>query len=122
VLPKRLRVSTSSSEALKLLKARTGLTPNIICRLGLILSLEVGISDIQKNVDQSGIEFNATTLFGEHSLLFEALILQKHGYLSPKELIEVIVFHIDSGLALLRKSRNLLDLIEHCGNSVSAAI
>src|ERR1700692_2234962 len=36
----RVRFSTEADNRLKMLKARTGLTPNIICRLGLCLSLD----------------------------------------------------------------------------------
>lgn len=121
MLPKRLRISQLSTDTLKILKARTGLTPNIVCRIGLLLSLEAGAGGGQKTVDQSGSEFNAPTLFGEYGTLFEALILQTHGYLEPKEMIDAIVSHIEDGLAQLRKSKNLLDLIEHCGSTVASS-
>jgi DNA sulfur modification protein DndE len=121
MLPKRIRISQSSFETLKILKARTGLTPNIICRVALLISLEAGAEGGRRSLDQSGSEFNAPTLFGEYGNLFDALILQVHGYLPSKDLIEAIVSHIDDGLAPLKKSKTLLDFIEHCGSGVRVA-
>ena len=115
MLPKRLHISKLSTDTLRVLKLQTGLTPNIVCRMALILSLEAGARGGSNKVDQSGSEFNATTLFGEFGTLFEALIVEVHGVLSPKEMVDIIVSHIEDGLATLRKSTSLLDLVEHCG-------
>ena len=115
MLPKRLRISHAATETAKFLKARTGVTPNVLCRMGLILSLEQGPIGGSKFSDQNGSEFNAVTLFGEFGPLFDALIVRTHGELGAKEKAEVIVSHIDNGLANLRKSKTLLELIEHCG-------
>jgi DNA sulfur modification protein DndE len=121
MLPRRLRISQPATEALKMLKARTGLTPNVVCRAALLLSLESGAAGGKRHPDQSGSEFNAPTLFGEYGNLFEALLLQVHGYLGPKELVDAIVSHIDDGLALLKKSRSLMEFIEHCGSNVHSS-
>lgn len=115
MLPKRLRISHQATEALKLLKTRTGLTPNIVCRVALILSLEDGAAGGRRLTEQIGSEFNSSTLFGELEVLFETLILEVHGYLSQKEKTDVIVSHIDDGLSKLRKSKSLAELIEYCG-------
>jgi DNA sulfur modification protein DndE len=121
MLPKRLRISQPATETLKILKARTGLTPNIVCRVALLISLEAGAKGGKRRPDQGGSEFNAPTLFGEHGNVFDALILQVHGYLNQKDLVDTIVSHIDDGLALLKKSKNLLEFIEHCGSGVRPA-
>jgi DNA sulfur modification protein DndE len=112
MLPKRLRISKMSTDTLK---NRTGLTPNIVCRIALILSLEEGATRGRKKVDQSGSEFNAPTLFGEFGTLFESLLVQAHGSLNAKQMNDVIASHIEDGLSQLRKSKNLLDLVEHSG-------
>jgi DNA sulfur modification protein DndE len=113
MLPKRMRISKSATDTLKLLKARTGLTPNIVCRMALILSLEQGKRGGESHPEQDGSEFNATTLFGEFAVAFEALLTQVHGKLDAKTSSVVIASHVDSGLEVLRKSRTLLELIEH---------
>lgn len=117
MLPRRLRISQFSTDTLKLIKHHTGLTPNIVCRIALILSLEAGAAGGSKEVDQSGSEFNSQTLFGDYGTLFEALIIRVHGQLGPKEIVGVIVSHIEDGLADLRKSKNILELVEYCGLS-----
>lgn len=113
MLPKRLRISKSATDTLKLLKARTGLTPNIVCRMALIMSLERGKQGGESYPEQVGSEFNATTFFGEFALAFEALLTQVHGKLDAKTCATVIASHVDNGLEILRKSRSLLELIEH---------
>lgn len=113
MLPKRLRISKSATDTLKLLKARTGLTPNIVCRMALMLSLEHGKRGGESHPEQIGSEFNAPTFFGEFALAFEALLTQVHGKLDPKACATVIASHVDSGLEILRKSRTLLELVEH---------
>lgn len=115
MLPKRMRISKASSDTLKLLKGRTGVTPNLVCRMALVLSLEDGARGGQKECDQDGNEFNAPTLFGEHGLLIECLIREIHGNLDGKQCAQAIASHIEVGLDRLRKSKSLLELIEHSG-------
>jgi DNA sulfur modification protein DndE len=115
VLPKRIRISKSAADTLKLLKARTGVTPNIVCRMALLISLEAGQQGGLKVTDAAGSEFNAPTLFGEFGLLIECLIRQVHGQLDSKTAAAVIASHIDDGLEVLRKSRSLVDLVRHSG-------
>lgn len=115
MLPNRLRISKSATDNLKMLKGRTGLTPNLICRMALLLSLEDGPKGGLRSVEDFGSEFNAPTLFGEFAFLFEAFIRQVHGQLDTKQCAAVIIGHIDDGLERLRKSRSLADLIQHSG-------
>lgn len=113
MLPKRLRISKAATDTLKLLKARTGLTPNIVCRIALIVSLERGERGGELHPELIGSEFNAITFFGEFALAFEALLTQVHGKLDAKTCATVIASHVDNGLDVLRKSKTLLELIEH---------
>lgn len=115
MLPKRLRISKGATDNLKMLKGRTGLTPNLICRMALLLSLEDGPKGGLRNVEDLGSEFNSPTLFGEFAFLFESLIRQVHGELDTRQCAAVIVSHIDDGLERLRKSRSLSDLVQHSG-------
>jgi DNA sulfur modification protein DndE len=115
MLPKRLRISKGATEALKMLKGRTGLTPNIVCRIALILSLEDGSRGGQRDADQTGSEFNAPTLFGEFGTVFDCMIREVHGVLDTKTVAAVIASHIDDGIDRLRKSKNILELVEYSG-------
>ena len=122
MLPKRLRISKSATDTLKMLKSRTGLTPNVVCRVALVMSLERGKRGGESHPDQIGSEFNATTFFGEFALAFEALLTQVHGKLDAKTSAIVISSHVDSGLEILRKSRTLLELIDHSMPKTSPSV
>jgi DNA sulfur modification protein DndE len=117
MLPNRLRISKQAGEALKLLKSRTKVTPNLLCRIALAVSLEDGADGGQQNTDLDGNEFNLATLFGETAQAYDCLIRQLHGHLEGRALNLVIASHIDSGLERLKKSRSLLDLLRHSGLS-----
>lgn len=115
MLPKRLRISKTATDTLKMLKGRTGLTPNLVCRIALLLSLEDGPRGGLRTIEDFGSELNMPTLFGEFAFLFEALVREVHGKLDAKQCAAVIVSHIDNGLDRLRKSKSILDLAQHSG-------
>lgn len=73
----RLRISDEFTYRLRNLKGRSGLTPNLVCRLGFCLSLaEPRIPD-PAQYDESGQEFNRSTLFGAWDDLYEALLRER---------------------------------------------
>lgn len=76
-LPTRFRISASSSEKLKFLKSKTGLTPNILCRFAISLAMRdsSGIGNAS-TVELNGQDFNGPTLFGEHIDIYDVLIRQ----------------------------------------------
>ena len=74
----RLYVSEDIDNKLRVLKMRTGLTPNLICRMGFCLSLsEPGIPDVQLYSDTQAREFNRYTLTGQYDLFFFALLRER---------------------------------------------
>lgn len=113
MLPKRMHISQTATDKLKTLKGRTSLTPNIVCRIALVRSLREGPRGGKKKVDQNGSEFIGTTLFGEQTNVFEAMLIQVHGTLDPKTLSQVIASHIDDGLTSLMKAKSVAELIEY---------
>jgi DNA sulfur modification protein DndE len=90
VLPNRFRISRRATETLKQIKGRTGLTPNILCRIALVLSLQDGAKGGKTDVDLDGSEFNTPTLFGDYRLVYESVIRQVHGPLKPKDVQRVV--------------------------------
>lgn len=99
----RVRFSTEADNRLRMLKARTGLTPNIICRLGLCLSIE---EPGEPRSDSSGLslrEINRYTLLGEYDQLFVALLNTRHPNLGNdnEELGRLFVEHLHRGITLL---------------------
>src|SRR5262249_1096674 len=100
----RIYLSKEVDQRLRTLKARTGLTPNLICRLGFWLSLaEPGVPDIQLYSDGHGREFNHSTLTGQWDALFFALLrerLARDGLDLEADLEPQFKAHISRGVML----------------------
>jgi len=66
---KRIKLSQESTKKLQQFKSRTGLTPNIACRLVLGISIaENNMPSLELFTEESGQEINRYTLFGEIEL------------------------------------------------------
>ena len=70
----KLRISADATSKLRSLRQRTGLTPNLLCRLAIMISLEEGPLGSTPAPDEEGSEFNAYTLTGEYGALVAALL------------------------------------------------
>lgn len=111
----RIYVNKEVDQALRTLKARTGLTPNLLCRFGFCLSLaEPGIPDPQLYADSQAREFNRYTLTGQWDLFFFALLrerLVQDGLDLEADLEPQFKAHLSRGaLLLVRRLKNLADL------------
>lgn len=114
---KRVKFSKEADSWLRTLKSRTGLTPNLLCRLGFCLSLEeISLPDPTKYPEDSGREINRYTLVGEFDTLYEALLRQRladAGLDSPTSdlLDEQFHAHMNRGVLLLAaRMKTLTDL------------
>jgi len=75
---KRLRFSRDADNWLRVLKSRTGVTPNILCRIGFAISLdEPGVPNPLAYPEDSDREINRYTLLGEHDGTYVALLRQR---------------------------------------------
>ena len=104
----RLRVCQEVSHRLSILKGRTGLTPNILCRIGFCLSLnDPTIPDPDDYPLDSDREINRHTLTGPWDSLFVALIKERcyqDGLpTSDEALAKQFRAHINRGVLLLYK-------------------
>lgn len=112
----RIRISKSASSRLSLLKGRTGLTPNILCRIGLCLSLADRSIPDPKRYDEGGQEFNRYTLTGEWDAFFVAVVKERiiaDGLDADRDLIEQFRAHLNRGaLSLYNRVKDLGDLCE----------
>ena len=113
-----LKVLLSADNTIKIrtLKGRTGLTPNVLCRFALALSLrDPGIPD-PSSYPTDGMEFNRYTLMGPHEALLLALVRNrcwKDGLDPDVELAEQLRAHINRGVSVLYpRLRSLQDLGE----------
>ena len=112
----RIRISADTTNKLRALKARTGLTPNFLCRLALTLSLnEPGIPAPQV-YDENGQEFNRYTLTGEYDQLFIALLKERlvlDGLDPAIGLLPQFKAHLNRGVPLLYgRVKSLIDLYD----------
>ena len=73
----RIHISEDSSKKLSILKGRTGLRPNVLSRIGLMLSLAES-NEPELDADTSdGKLFNRFTLMGEWDPLIVALLEER---------------------------------------------
>ena len=110
----RVRVSVDSSNKLKFLKARTGLTPNLLCRLAFSLSLgEPGMPRFELS-DEDGQEFNRYTLTGEYDQFLIALLRERlvaDGLDQESDFLPQFRGHMNRGVSLLfSRVKGLTDL------------
>lgn len=116
----RLRFSQESSEALGRLKGRTGLTPNILARIGFMLSIEDPIEpDPQQYDSSSNREIDRKVLTGDWDDLFVALTLERLAA-NPEQQDPFHYFraHMNRGVLLLHKRvKGLGDIARIIGNA-----
>ena len=116
----RVHISEDSRNKLSILKGRTGLLPNVLSRIGLMLSLTEP-SEPELNVDlTNGSEFNRFTLMGEWDPLIVAL-LEEQGITNERStnnqiLVRYFRAHLNRGVRLLygrvKKITDLADLYQ----------
>ncbi|MEM2613005.1 MAG: DNA sulfur modification protein DndE [Nitrososphaerota archaeon] len=118
----RVKISKVATVRLSILKGRTGLTPNILCRIGFCLSLSEPSIPNPDDYDENGQEFNRYTLTGEWDKLFIALLKERlinDGLDLKKDLIPQFKAHLNRGAILLfDKVKDLTDLYELLPNMV----
>lgn len=107
----KIRLSKEASERLKQLKAKTGLTPNILSRIGFCMSLsEPAIPDPSLYPEEDR-EFNRYTLLGEWDDLYVALLRQRmlRDELSDDEIEGQFRAHLHRGVISLAKIAKGID-------------
>lgn len=111
---RRVAFTSEADVTLKMLKARTGITPNVLCRMALSLSLAE--SGRPRRIERDGPparEINRYTLMGEYDVVFVSLLrcrVDQDGVPSS-ELDEEFVAHVHRGIQLLGgRLRSLQDL------------
>jgi DNA sulfur modification protein DndE len=110
----KIKISIDATQKLKTLKTRTGLTPNILCRIGFCLSLnEHGIPDTSQ-FQEDGIEFNRYTLTGKYDTLFVSLLKERciqDGVSIEDNIAKQFLGHLNRGILLIfNRIKNLSDM------------
>jgi DNA sulfur modification protein DndE len=109
----RVQIDTQATNNLSMLKGRTGLTPNYLCRIGLCYSLNEPRPPNPEEYNADGQTFNRYTLLGEHDALYMALLKERliqEGEDPKEDLYEEFVAHLNRGV--IRVFGNVNDLTD----------
>ena len=120
----KLRLTKDASNRLRFLAGKTGLTPNLLCRIGFCLSLsEPSAPNPAEYLDEDR-EFNRYTLLGEYDALFIALLRQRttEDALAEDRLPDYFRAHMNRGVLLLQQRVKSLSDIATLVPSVSASV
>ncbi|MCD1261998.1 DNA sulfur modification protein DndE [Paenibacillus athensensis] len=99
-----LKTSSEAAEILKQLQASTSITPNILIRYAVSLSLkDPSPVEYMKKEPQGGLLLNRNTVTGEFDFVFHALIAQhSNRQISDKEYFPgLFSAHLERGIRLL---------------------
>ena len=97
----RIHTSQRCRGILANLKIKTGLTPNILSRFGICLSLKDPSIPNPEEFDENGTEFLPLVLFGEHEKLFLALVIDRlhRDGLDPEKYLNIMLrAHLNRGV------------------------
>jgi DNA sulfur modification protein DndE len=114
----RIPFSALVDNRMRTLKAKTGITPNILARLGFCLSLEEpGIPADPFQDEAVGRDINRTTLLGQHDLIYVCLLRSwladnaSGKPVSQKDFDDLFIAHMNRGFELISgRMRSLADL------------
>ena len=105
-----------ASAKLSRLKGRTGLTPNILARIGFALSLKDQTIPEPKKFDSNGKDIGRHTLTGDYDTIIMCLLRNrciKDGIEAEADVAEQFRAHMNSGVFLLDdKIKNITDFKE----------
>ena len=111
----KIRLSRDTTLRVRQLKTRTGLTPNVLCRIGLCVSMEDGTVPNVAQYDDDGMEFNRYTLTGDLDNELMALFRQwceKHSISSENEQRDLFRAHLNQGVVILHaRTQSIADLL-----------
>ena len=119
----RIYVGEEVDQRLRLLKTRTGLTPNLLCRLGFCLSLtEPIVPDPELYAEGQAREFNRYTLTGQWDMFFFAMLKERRFTLDgsdPEADLEAnFKAHLSRGINMLYQR---LESLEDLANIIEVA-
>ena len=110
----RLKMSYRSQNLMGQLKKKTGLTPNVLGRFAICLSLNDPSLPNPDEFDENGSEIHPSVLFGEHDDMFMALMrqrLEEDGLDPGRYLSRMVRAHFNRGtIALFARIQDISDV------------
>ena len=113
MLPNRVALSKKATDKLRYMKTKTGLTPNILSRIAIMLAIKEG-SDLRNAGvgDSDGQVLSRDVLFGDYAEVYDVMINQYiHDYSiegSPQEVISALIAVGTSKLGHVKKVQDLV--------------
>lgn len=111
----KVRLTKDASNRVRFLAGKTGMTPNLLCRLAFCLSLNEAGMPNPNDYPEEEREFNRYTLLGEYDTLFVALLRERcrQDGLGYERLGDYFRAHLNRGVVLLQKRvRGVSDIVE----------
>jgi len=95
--------STKSQALLGRLKAKTGLTPNLLARFAICLSIKENSIPNPSEYDKDGSVLEPSVLFGEYEQIYHGLMRNrlKNDNLDESELTDMTRSHLNRGVITL---------------------
>ena len=109
----KIRLTKDASNRLRFLAGKTGVSPNLLCRVGFCVSLSEPKPPNPRDFPEEDREFNRYTLLGEYDALFVALLRQRlhRDGLNTKDVAGHFRAHMNRGIVLLQQRvRTVADL------------
>lgn len=120
----RVPFSASVDAKMRLLRGRTGITPNILARMGFCLSLEEPGEPVNPfESEDVGREINRPTLLGKYDSLFIAFLrtwVNEESLIdlcSPEKFNDLFVAHMNRGFELVSARMRDLQGVRHIINA-----
>ena len=112
MLPNRITLSKKATDKLRHMKSQTGITPNILSRMAIMLTVKEGNKLQNSGVgDYDGQVLSRDVLFGDHQDIYTILVTQ---HLADHDInmnvSEAITAMIEVGVFKMGHVKNLLDL------------
>ena len=110
----KIKLTKDASNRVRFTAGKTGLTPNLLCRIGLCLSLAEPSIPNPEDFPEEEREFNRYTLLGEYDPLFVALLTQRcrNDGVDMSRLSDYFRAHLNRGIVLLgQRVRSVADLV-----------
>ena len=107
-----MHFSEEASRKLSLMKGRTGLTPNVLARMGFCLSLENPVQPDPADYEGTGhISIKRHVLTGPYDALFVVMLKERcfRDCLGEEEWVNQFRAHMNRGVLLLDKRLKSLD-------------
>ena len=114
MLPRTITLSKVATDKLRAMKGSTGLTPNILARVAIMLTIKDESNLTNASVgDADGQVLPKDVLFGEHTEIYEVLLNQYiHETGTNRSLSEVIPSLVEAGVHKMGHIKNLSDLAQ----------